>query len=285
MTTQRQHVSIGKESRSCQHHGAYEATLWDLQPKPAGYPHLPGRAAIADFLKPFWSSCPKCDSEAQAGVDAKEREIMNGETEAVRRAQARIAAAGIPARFLEATLWNWQHGMDRQKAIWSWAREYAGQFDLALSSGRSAVFFGATGTGKTHLAIGLLKHILEKGGTGRYCTVMTMLGRIKASYAQDSKESEAQAIAAFTGVDMLVVDEVGRALETGYTEAQFFNVLNTRYGELRPVLLVSNLNKQKLSDYLGDAVFDRMREAGGGMHVFDWASQRSAKKSVVDSEE
>lgn len=275
---QRQHVAIAREPRACPTHGDYEAVQWDLQPKPEGYPNLPGRADIASFLKPFWSSCPLCDKASQAEVDAKDAEILGGMTARQQMLMARLRAAGIPARYYESTIWNWQHGMDQQRRVWHVTRDYAQSFELALQTGRNLVFYGAPGTGKTHLAIGLCKHVMEKGGTGLYTTVMGLLSRIKNTYHKDADEKESEAIAAFTAVDLLVVDEVGRALDTGYTEAQFFAILNDRYNNLRPVLLVSNLNRSQLETFLGAALTDRIREAGGAFLVFDWASQRSHKQ-------
>lgn len=281
----RTHVTTATESRVCDIHGIYTSQKLDLQPKPDGYPNLPGKTDIATFLAPFWTKCPTCDGIVQAEVDAKEAEIAGGMTQAKRWAMERIREAGIPARFSESTLWNWTHSMDQQRRVWFWARDYASSFELAISTGRSAIFMGAPGTGKTHLAIGILKHVLEKGGTGRFTTVMGMLSRIKNTYHRDAQETEAKAISAFTDCDMLVIDEVGRALDTSYTEAQFFSILNARYNELRPVILVSNLTKPKLSAFLGDAIVDRMREGGGTAFVFDWASQRSSRRNTDDEGE
>lgn len=265
---EREHVAITTDQRSCEVHGAFTATLWELQPT------IPGGPAC---LAAFWSRCPTCDGEQQKLVDAHDAEILGGLTEKQRLAGMRLREAGIPQRFAEASLWNYQHAMDGQRRVWHWARDYAQAFELALSTGRCGVFLGAPGTGKTHLAIGLLRHIVEKGGTGCYTTVMGMLGRIKGTYGRDASETEAQAIEAFTRPDLLVVDEVGRQVDTAYEHAQLFSILNTRYNALKPVILIANLNKGKLIEFLGDAVVDRMREAGGALHVFDWASARSSK--------
>lgn len=267
----RQHVVIGREQRSCEKHGAYESRQEQLQPRLVG-------------LEAFWTSCPICDGEMQAEVDRHHQEIEGGLTQQQVMVQARIRAAGIPDRFKEATVWNWQHPMEQQRRVWQWARDYCSSFALSIETGRSGVFLGAPGTGKTHLAIGVLRHILEKGGTGIYATVMSMLGRIKDTYNKHAAETERQAIDALTKCDVLVVDEVGRSLDTNYEVAQFFRVLDTRYQNLKPTILVSNLNKPKLVEFLGDAAVDRLRESGGALLMFDWASQRSYRKAVGEED-
>ena len=267
------HTIVAREPRQCQHHGTFEAKLWAMTPP---VKMIAGKGA-PKFCDPFWSNCPTCDGEWQQEADARDAEVRGGMTAKQRMAAARVAAAGIPPRFASSTLWTWQHGMDQQRRVWDWARDYAHAFEDAIASGRSGVFCGAPGTGKTHLAIGVLRHVLERGGTGIYTTVMDMLGRIKATFHERAHETEQQVMDALTSCDLIVIDEVGRSLDTNYELAQFFRVLDRRYQNLRPTILVTNLPKSKLLEFVGDAVVDRLRENGGAMLMFDWASQRATK--------
>lgn len=276
----RTHVEVGREPRRCVDHGEYLATKWDLKPKPVDYPRLPGnhKQAVATYLNPFWGNCPKCDAEMQLEADQRDQVIKGGMTERQRLAGARMEAAKIPERYKEASVWKWQHQMDQQRHVWNWARDYCSQFDIALQTGRCGVFTGAPGTGKTLLACGILSHLLEKGSTGLYTTAADLLSRIRATFSRDSDESEPEAYEAFRLPDMLVIDEVGRQADTQHENTALFRVLDSRYANLKPVLLVSNLNKQKLQDFLGAAIWDRVREAGGAILNFDWPSQRSTKR-------
>jgi DNA replication protein DnaC len=271
--TKRKHIVVAEEPRTCKQHGDFVSKKWALDPpvkEQAGKP-------IPPILEPFWSQCPVCESDLQREADARDAEIRGGMSQKKILAAARTRAAGIPVRYEASTVWNWQHGMEQQRKVWDWARDYCNQFDLALQSGRSAVFSGSPGTGKTHLAIGVLQHIIEKGGTGLYCTVMSMLGRIKDTFHRDAHEHEADVIEAFRRVDLLVVDEVGKGIDSNYELAQFFRILDLRYQDLKPVLLVSNLGEIELRKFLGEPIVDRMREGGGRLFRFDWASQRSSK--------
>lgn len=270
MPTERSRIVTATETRVCASHGPYEANQEALDPGDWRNQST-GQTGV---LPRFWTNCPACDQAWQAQVDAS----ASGIEAAARRAAARIVAAGIPSRFLEATIWNWQHGMDRQRAVWNWARDYCHGFCDALQAGRCGILLGSHGTGKTHLAIGVLRHVVEKGSTGHYTTVMDMLGRIKNTYHRDADETESQVVGMLTSVDLLVIDEVGRQLDTAYETAQLFRVLDARYRDLRPTILVSNLNKPKLAEFLGDPIIDRMREAGGAVLSFDWASQRNHGK-------
>lgn len=266
--TSRKHIPMGQEPRQCGKHGEFLSQRWGLEPALLG-------------INPFWTQCPQCDQAMQAEADAQHAAIM-GQDPKKARMQAMLNASGIPPRFRDSTIWNWQHPMESQRRIWSWARDYATSCDKLVETGRCGIFAGAPGTGKTHLACGLLRHVLERGGFGLYVTVMGMLGRIKATYDERATETEQQVLAEFERVDMLVIDEVGRELDTAYSAAQFFNVLDMRYRALKPTLLLTNLSKAKLVEFLGDAVVDRMRENGGALLMFDWASQRPTRRREAD---
>lgn len=277
----REHVVIATETRACQDHGAYEAKYWDIQPKPApirGKPYPP-------LMGGFWSNCPTCDAAWQLEVDRRDTEIRNGTSERERLRNMRLAEMGIPPRYKDASIWTWQHQMDQQRRVWEWARDYCQGFHSAVQTGRSAVFTGAPGTGKTLLACGMLLHVGEKGGTGLYVTAAEMSARVRSTYNRDADETEQQAIEAFVCPDFLVIDEVGRQTDTPHEQTILFRVLDERYRNLKPVLLVSNLGKTALHDFLGVSLWDRLREAGGAHQNFDWVSQRSSKLRLVKDEQ
>lgn len=260
------HHAIAAEARECNKHGPYESLLWELRPTSPAAP-------------PFWSQCPVCDAEI-AAEQATWREVVDAKA----AFQNRLKEAGVPERYLDCTVWNWQHGIQGQRRAWDWARDYCDHFELALVQGRSAMFCGTPGTGKTHLAIGVLRHIIEKGGTGLYTTVMGMLGRIKNTYHREAKETEQKVVKELSSVDLLVLDEVGKQLDTNYEAAQFFRLLDIRYGHQKPTLLVGNLTVEQMRAFLGEAVLDRLREGGGKLLKFDWASQRDGRKRKEDAD-
>lgn len=55
-----------------------------------------------------------------------------------------------------------------------------------------------------------------------------------------------------------------------------FEILNGRYQELRPTILISNLNTDALESLLGQRIMDRYRECGSVL-AFDWQSHRGLK--------
>jgi DNA replication protein DnaC len=136
------------------------------------------------------------------------------------------------------------------------------------------ILSGKPGTGKTHLAIAIARAVVAGGATARYSTVGDAMRFIRASYDDDAKRSEGQAIDAFVAPDLLVLDEVGASGGSEHEHRMFFEIINKRYEQARCTLLVSNLMGDELRSFLGDRVLDRMRDGAGKLLTFDWPSYR-----------
>ena len=72
----------------------------------------------------------------------------------------------------------------------------------------------------------------------------------------------------------------GRSLCSSRERTILFDILNERYEKRRPTLLLSNLTLPDVQLYLGERVFDRLREDDGEVVVFDWQSWRNQKAAA-----
>lgn len=268
------HIAIGSEQRICEQHGPYESTQWDRREKPQGYPNLPGSTELAKFLDPFWSRCPSCDSELQREVDAQHAAIRSGKLERDRMLAAKFAEAKIPKSLQGCTFETFLALLPGQKTALSAAKDFAYGFADNIENGTSLVFLGRPGNGKSHLAVAALRHVVLKGGRALYTTVFDIMLRVKSTFSKQSHETEEQAIAHFVSPDLLVIDEIGKQTNTDFEQAHFFALINKRYSERKPMVLVANLDEAQFKALLGDAVIDRLRDRGGRLVRFNWDSHR-----------
>lgn len=266
----RGHTVTASEERVCDEHGPYTSDRWELNNPPEAMPAI---------LRGFWSQCPTCDRMGQAEVERRTAEIRNRKAnqDALRREMFR--ASGIPERFLDKDVWRYQRGMPKQNEAWEAVKSYCMRIEDVIQNGRCLVLFGASGTGKTHLACGVVRHVIEKGGTALYITIQDAVGRIRSTYSKKGDSTEDEVLAEFQRVDVLAIDEIGRQSDSAHERETFFRILNRRYQDLRPTVLVSNLERKALHEFLGQAMCDRLLEAGGRFLNFDWASQRNRKAS------
>lgn len=220
-----------------------------------------------------WSTCPACaniaaeQAKKEASESAKALELMAW--------QRKIKNSGIPERFQRRSLNNFVADTPAQEAALVFATRYADGFDDALDTGRSSLFIGKPGTGKTHLAIGIGLRVMHRDKrTVLFTTVMRAIRSVKDTWGRDSQCSETEAIEALVKPDLLILDEVGVQFGSETEKLIMFDVLNERYEKRRPTLLLSNLTIDEVKTYLGERVFDRLREDGGEAITFDWESYR-----------
>ena len=242
------------EERNCPEHGAYTST---------------------NYIRDYWTECPECMAIKRKEVEKQEEEKFRQEKleRERRRWMAKINGALIPERFKDRTLESYVAKTSGQQKALAFAKEYAENFDLVSKQGRSAIFVGKVGTGKTHLAVGIALSIMQQQRSSLFVTVQRLIRRVKDSW-HTKEETESQVIDVFASPDLLVLDEVGVQFGSEFEKQVLFDVLNTRYENKKPSILLSNIPKEQLSDYLGERVTDRLRENGGKVIGFDWESYR-----------
>jgi len=234
-----------------------------------------GQYISKNYFGQIWGKCPDCSKqEAEARI---EREKAEGEAQKKERAiklwAAKIGHAQIPERFRDRTLNSYIAKNPGQETALAFAQDYANNFEEICKTGRSVIFVGKPGTGKTHLAIGIALQIMVRH-TVLFTTVQRAIRRVKDTWTKGSEESETDAINAIAFPDLLIMDEVGVQFGSEFERQIMFDVLNERYEKRKPSILLSNIPPSELGTYLGDRVTDRLREDGGKMIAFDWESYR-----------
>lgn len=223
----------------------------------------------------IWTRCPRCADESAAREQARRDE--QDQQRAIELWERRLNYACIPDRFRDRSLKSYVAETEGQRRALAFAEAYAETFDDALRTGRGAVFIGKPGTGKTHLAIGIGLRIMRRYGRSvAFSTVMRAIKRIRKTWGGNGAESEAEATEAFTHPDLLIFDEVGVQYGSEAERVLIFEILNERYENRRPTLLLSNLDLTGVRASLGERVYDRLREDGAEVVVFDWESHRGA---------
>ncbi|KJY17968.1 ATP-binding protein [Streptomyces sp. NRRL S-104] len=127
-----------------------------------------------------------------------------------------------------------------------------------IAEGPSLLIVGPTGTGKTHQAYGAVRSLLAAGIRLRWeaVTAADLYARLRPRPGLDA-ERELHALAR---CPLLVLDDLGAAKGSEWTEELTYRLINYRYEYLRPTLLTTNLPIPKLRTALGDRVASRLSE-------------------------
>lgn len=118
--------------------------------------------------------------------------------------------------------------------------------------------------GKTLLGCAIAESLRRNGRSIRYVTVAELIRAIRAPWnKRDSRETVDEILQHFMEVDLLVLDEVGLQSGTDNELTQLTEVLDLRYREMKPTLVISNCTREELNMFLGERSVDRLRENGG----------------------
>ena len=245
-----------KKTEHCEIHGDFESTL---------------------FFRNHWSKCGECMEieRKKRGDEDLVRQLQEEKERKARLLEKKIGQAALPVRFENSFLSNYITDCQNSKKALRTCLEYVESFPDNFKNGSSLILCGTVGTGKTHLAVGIAHEILQAGFQPLFCTVSKALRYVKSTYSRDSEMSERQALQTFIEPDLLILDEVGVQFGSETEKNIIFEIINGRYEEVKPTIIISNLAKDKLEEFFGERSFDRLREGGGKIIITDWKSYRS----------
>lgn len=182
-----------------------------------------------------------------------------------------MKTALIPTRFIDKSLENFEAKTEWQANAKAKVAHYIANLERFADQGRSLIFLGNVGTGKTHLAVSLLKAFLQKGGSGVFLSVSDLILDIRDSWGKGSAREK---IELYASADLLVLDEVGVQAGTDNERQILFSIINRRYNEVKPTVLISNLDIHSFKSFVGKRIFDRLKENGGDLIAFIGESYR-----------
>lgn len=230
------------EMGDCRNHGKYPVRIQQVDKETGCLSHYP--------LRFFCPLCKKEESEMQ----------LFGEV-------------AIPPRFAGKTFDNFVPTEKSQK-VFDYFKDYSANFADRIESGTSVILTGCPGTGKTHLACALLYEAKKQGYSVRFTNVRKLVRSVRDTWKEGAAESESQVIDRYIDLDLLVIDEVGVQAKSENEQHIIFDVLNGRYENVKPTIILSNEDLATIREIIGERAYDRLREGGGKAFAFDWDSYR-----------
>jgi DNA replication protein DnaC len=213
------------------------------------------------------SGCPICASEKR---DMEELERKREMFQYQHRTSARI-----PKRFADKGFADFIVSNPGQQIALDACVDYVDDFSKNRREGRCMLLMGGVGTGKTHLALAIASHLINECLVKAiYRTVGMITSDIRATYKDRTGASETYIMREIIGADLLILDEVGATKQSEFELATLFAIINGRYEQYRPTIIISNLAPSELGDAIGSRCVDRVRENGCVGVAFDWESQR-----------
>jgi len=184
----------------------------------------------------------------------------------------------LQKRFLKCTLDNFEVSSKEQDEVKKYLQD-------CITNGfkDNVVLLGSVGTGKTHLAyaiVNALEEIKTYGNTEMYTankvnltTIKTMIDNIRAMWRKEADEIDGKIVAGYTKTPLLIIDEVGVQYGSESERVELFEIINSRYGNELPTMIISNLAKEQIAKILGQRIIDRLF-SGAKVFEFNGKSRR-----------
>src|SRR6266498_4879709 len=180
--------------------------------------------------------CPHCFGTGVEVVPGKgARPCQCRATDSKRKS---LEAARIPRRYSGCSLDNFKSEPNSSPNI---AFRYACRLVLDYPAvDRGLLFIGPVGVGKTHLAVAILKGLIEKGVPCLFYESGSLLKQIQDSYNPVSKTSELRVLAPVYQAEVLVMDELGSTIPTDWVRDTIYQIINTRYNDKKLTIFTTN---------------------------------------------
>ena len=227
--------------------------------------------------------CPICGGTGWQTIEhGKEREAVRCECRVRDRGERLLAAAQIPARYQHCDLENFKYDArnDNLTSI-SHARNMAIEFFQKYPVEKTGLLFtGPCGVGKTHLAVGIIKWLMDvKGIQCLFTDYRELLKKIQNSYNPSVQATEMEILRPVFDAEVLVLDELGAVRSTEWVFDTVNFILNSRYSENKTTIVTTNFpdgpedanfevnnlltptaaEKAARRETLGDRIGERMR--------------------------
>ena len=188
------------------------------------------------------SPCPHCHDSGWKLLD------VDGRTTVIRcdcfrdtLTERLTSDARIPRRYTHCDLDRFvTYGNESLDQALQQARSLVDRFPVVS---KGLFLLGPPGVGKTHLAVAVLRLVIEqKGARGVFYDTRELLRVIRSTYAPDSasRVSESDVLRPVVEADVLVLDDLGAEKPSEWVDETLNYVVNGRYSERRLTIFTSN---------------------------------------------
>jgi len=206
---------------------------------------------VKGALKAKVCDCFQCEACGNEGKlfheDGKGRSFMaDCECQVFRQRVRMLSEAGLPGKYARATLETYQPLNASQKTALSRVNDFLDDFKNKPDEFIGGlVLMGNSGTGKTHLCVAIVKHLVMKLGIPcKFVDFFQLLSDIRQGYSEE--KAEKSIIEPFVESRVLIIDELGKGKKREWAMDMLDQFISARYNSGDKVTLYTTNYKNEL---------------------------------------
>lgn len=172
------------------------------------------------------------------------------------------AAVGIPKRYYDMDFdWLRKHGGFPKENAEAYAvvKEYYHNLKENLESGKGLILRGPAGTGKTSIAVSLLKEAMK---LGRGCLMISMPNLLDNMLTLSKGDNVAYLgyEQKLRNIPLLLLDDFGAEYsKSDWVASKVESVIIDRYNRMKPIILTTNYSETWTEENYSQRIYDRLR--------------------------
>ncbi len=201
-----------------------------------------------------WCSIMDCDCEEykknkelkrlREAEEKKKQEEAERKLAYQRRIEKLFEQSNISKRGMRRTFESFNVNKENEK-VYTMARKYADNWEKYKEEGTGLIFIGRYGTGKTHLAFAIANSLLIQGIPVIYETFINLMEKLKESYNNEHLNYY-EIIKLYCECDLLIIDDLGKERLSEWVLEKLFQIVNTRYENMLPIIITTNYTEKEL---------------------------------------
>ena len=203
-----------------------------------------------DFLK----NLTVLDDEKINAIE-KQKEEEQKKALKEKKEQAYKTISNIPIRYQNESLETYKAAAENKNA-YEWICGFTEAVEKKQNTKNIIFLTGKFGTGKTHLACGMIRKI-----GGYLFTSLELCITYDSCRDFNAPQTRIQFLKNICNKKILVIDEIGKGIISIEKEIMPY-IINEFYGSGNILVFVGNVNKEEFEKIIGEAGADRMREVG-----------------------
>lgn len=143
---------------------------------------------------------------------------------------------------------------EQMKNVYEYCKEYAENF---TTESQGLYLFGKTGLGKTHLSLAIANEVINRGYDVYYGSVQSIMDKLEAEHFGRLPREESIKEDVLT-CDLLIIDDLGTEFSTQFTNAELYNIINSRILASLPTVISTNLEMGDIAERYSQRVASRI---------------------------